>query len=93
MRDLFFKKMEQSKLSFEIESANTECPALAMLAQLEVPSMRKRRDGRIIAISSIFRRESGGSMPCNALKVASISLTKSLLPQLQRCSETMALIG
>lgn len=58
--------------------------ALATLAQLIVPSMRKQRWGRIIAISSIFGRESGGRMAYNALKAASISLTKSLARDLAK---------
>lgn len=58
--------------------------ALATLAQLIVPSMRKHREGRIIAISSIFGRESGGRMAYNALKAASISLTKSLARDLAK---------
>ncbi|HET8841283.1 MAG TPA: SDR family oxidoreductase [Ktedonobacteraceae bacterium] len=58
--------------------------ALATLAQLIVPSMRKQREGRIVAISSIFGRESGGRMAYNALKAASISLTKSLARDLAK---------
>ena len=58
--------------------------ALATLAQLVVPSMRKQREGRIIAISSIFGRESGGRMAYNALKAASISLTKALARDLAK---------
>lgn len=58
--------------------------ALATLAQLIVPSMRKQREGRIIAISSIFGRESGGRSAYNALKAASISLTKSLARDLAK---------
>jgi len=58
--------------------------ALATLAQLVVPSMREQREGRIIAISSIFGRESGGRMAYNALKAASISLTKALARDLAK---------
>lgn len=58
--------------------------ALATLAQLIVPSMRQRRDGRILAISSIFGRESGGRIGYNALKAASISLTKALARDLAK---------
>ncbi len=58
--------------------------ALATLAQLIVPSMRTLGEGRIIAISSIFGRESGGRMAYNALKAASISLTKSLARDLAK---------
>lgn len=58
--------------------------ALATLAQLAVPSMRKQGEGRIIAISSIFGRESGGRTAYNALKAASISLTKSLARDLAK---------
>jgi 3-oxoacyl-[acyl-carrier protein] reductase len=52
--------------------------ALSHLARLLVPGMREAGWGRIIAISSIFGRESGGRVAYNALKSASISLTKSL---------------
>ena len=41
--------------------------------------MSKQGGGRIIAISSIFGRKSGGRTAYNSLKAASISLTKSLV--------------
>lgn len=66
------------------EALTLNVTALATLAQLVVPSMRKQGEGRIIAISSIFGRESGGRMPYNALKAASISLTKSLARDLAK---------
>jgi len=56
--------------------------ALSSLAKLVVPSMIEQGEGRIIAISSIFGRETGGRMAYNALKAASISLTKALARQL-----------
>jgi len=56
--------------------------ALSSLAKLVVPSMIEQGGGRIIAISSIFGRETGGRMAYNALKAASISLTKALARQL-----------
>ncbi len=49
--------------------------ALSRLAKLVAPLMSKQGGGRIIAISSIFGRESGGRTAYNALKAASISLT------------------
>ncbi len=55
--------------------------ALSRLAKLVAPLMSKQGGGRIIAISSIFGRESGGRTAYNALKAASISLTKSLAHQ------------
>lgn len=55
--------------------------ALSHLARLVAPLMSQQGGGRIIAISSIFGRESGGRTPYNALKAASISLTKSLARQ------------
>src|SRR6266567_8201502 len=55
--------------------------ALSRLARLVAPIMSKQGGGRIIAISSIFGRESGGRTAYNALKAASISLTKSLAHQ------------
>lgn len=56
--------------------------ALSHLARLVVPAMSQQGGGRIIAISSIFGREAGGRTAYNALKAASISLTKSLAMQL-----------
>jgi 3-oxoacyl-[acyl-carrier protein] reductase len=56
--------------------------ALSTLARLVAPIMNQQGGGRIIAISSIFGRETGGRTAYNALKAASISLTKSLARQL-----------
>lgn len=56
--------------------------ALSHLARLVAPVMSQQGGGRIIAISSIFGREAGGRTAYNALKAASISLTKSLAVQL-----------
>jgi 3-oxoacyl-[acyl-carrier protein] reductase len=44
--------------------------------------MSRQGEGRIITISSIFGRESGGRTAYNSLKAALISLTKSLARQL-----------
>ena len=55
--------------------------ALSRLAKLVAPVMGQQGGGRIIAISSIFGRETGGRTAYNALKAASISLTKSLARQ------------
>ncbi len=55
--------------------------ALSRLAKLVAPTMSQQGGGRIIAISSIFGRETGGRTAYNALKAASISLTKSLARQ------------
>ncbi len=56
--------------------------AFSQLVNALVPGMRQRGGGRIIAISSIYGREAGGRTPYNALKAASISLTKALARQL-----------
>jgi 3-oxoacyl-[acyl-carrier protein] reductase len=58
--------------------------ALSHLARLVAPVMSQQGSGRIIAISSIFGRESGGRVAYNALKAALISLTKSLAVQFAR---------
>ncbi len=55
--------------------------ALSRLAKLVAPIMSRQGGGRIIAISSIFGRETGGRTAYNSLKAASISLTKSLARQ------------
>jgi 3-oxoacyl-[acyl-carrier protein] reductase len=55
--------------------------ALSRLARLVAPIMSNQGGGRIIAISSIFGRETGGRTAYNSLKAASISLTKSLARQ------------
>jgi 3-oxoacyl-[acyl-carrier protein] reductase len=55
--------------------------ALSHFAKAVAPIMSQQGGGRIIAISSIFGRESGGRTAYNALKAASISLTKSLARQ------------
>ena len=51
--------------------------ALTRLVKLVAPIMSQLREGRIIAISSIFGRETGGRIAYNSLKAALISLTKS----------------
>ena len=55
--------------------------ALSHFARAVAPIMSQQGGGRIIAISSIFGRETGGRTAYNALKAASISLTKSLARQ------------
>ena len=55
--------------------------ALSHFAKAVAPIMSQQGGGRIIAISSIFGRETGGRTAYNALKAASISLTKSLARQ------------
>jgi 3-oxoacyl-[acyl-carrier protein] reductase len=55
--------------------------ALSQFAKAVAPIMSQQGGGRIIAISSIFGRETGGRTAYNALKAASISLTKSLARQ------------
>ena len=55
--------------------------ALTRLARQVAPIMSQQGGGRIITISSIFGRESGGRTAYNSLKAALISLTKSLAIQ------------
>src|SRR5437763_12893202 len=55
--------------------------ALTRLTKLVAPIMSQQGEGRIISISSIFGRESGGRTAYNSLKAALISLTKSLARQ------------
>lgn len=51
-------------------------------SRLVVPEMKKRGGGRIITISSIWGRESGGLPAYNAAKAAEISLSKALAREL-----------
>ena len=51
-------------------------------ARAAVPWMRKRGQGRIIFIASVYGRESGGRAGYNLAKAAEISLAKSLSRQL-----------
>ena len=55
--------------------------ALTRLVKLVAPVMSQQGEGRIITISSVFGRESGGRTAYNSLKAALISLTKSLARQ------------
>jgi 3-oxoacyl-[acyl-carrier protein] reductase len=48
------------------------------MSNLVLPSMRERGWGRIVMITSIWGRESGGAPAYNAAKAAEISLVKSL---------------
>ncbi len=48
------------------------------LSRLAIPEMKKRGDGSILNIASIYGRESQGSMTYNASKAALIGFSKSL---------------
>jgi len=48
------------------------------LCQLVIPSMRERKRGCVINITSIYGREWGGPMTYNAAKAAMISLSKQM---------------
>lgn len=56
--------------------------AAVRATRLAIPIMRQRGSGRIINISSIYGRESGGSMTYNASKASMNSWSKSLAKQL-----------
>jgi 3-oxoacyl-[acyl-carrier protein] reductase len=67
----------------------TEMMHLNLLAAVRmsrhvIPVMRQHGWGRIINISSIYGRESGGSMTYNAVKSGIISWSKSLARQLAK---------
>lgn len=49
-----------------------------------IPHMQKARWGRIIHISSVWGRESGGGSPYNAAKAAVISMSKSMSQDLAK---------
>jgi 3-oxoacyl-[acyl-carrier protein] reductase len=56
--------------------------AAVRTSRLVIPSMRQRGGGRIVIISSIWGRESGGSFDYNASKAAEISLAKQMAREL-----------
>jgi 3-oxoacyl-[acyl-carrier protein] reductase len=58
--------------------------AAVRTARLAIPEMRKRGGGRIINITSIYGRESGGAMTYNAVKASMNSWSKSLAKQLAK---------
>jgi 3-oxoacyl-[acyl-carrier protein] reductase len=64
-------------VEFEAAFAGNVTVSLRM-ANLVLPSMRGRGWGRIVMITSIWGRESGGAPAYNAAKAAEISLVKSL---------------
>jgi 3-oxoacyl-[acyl-carrier protein] reductase len=70
--DIQDTKREDLRSSFEM---NVEIPFA--LAKYALPYMRRQKFGRIIMLSSIFGRESGGKIPYNAAKAAEISMTKA----------------
>lgn len=56
--------------------------AAVRTTRLVIPIMRQRGGGRVINISSIYGRESGGAMTYNASKASMISWSKSVSKQL-----------
>jgi len=58
--------------------------AAVRVTRLVIPVMRQRGGGRIINISSIYGRESGGSVTYNASKAGMISWSKALAKQLAK---------
>lgn len=58
--------------------------AAVRTARAAIPEMRKRGGGRIINITSIYGRESGGAMTYNAVKASMNSWSKSLAKQLAK---------
>jgi 3-oxoacyl-[acyl-carrier protein] reductase len=52
--------------------------------RLVIPVMQQRGGGRVISISSIYGRESGGAMTYNAAKASMISWSKALAKQLAK---------
>ncbi len=61
-----------------MDGINVNLMAAVRASRLVLPAMRERGGGRIITISSIYGRESGGTVVYNAVKAAEISLMKSL---------------
>lgn len=53
-------------------------------ARAAVPHMRRRGQGRVIFISSVYGREAGGRAGYNVAKAAEISLAKALSPELAK---------
>jgi len=71
--DIQTTKRDDLRSSFEV---NVEIPFA--LSKHALPHMRRQKFGRIIMLSSIYGRESGGKIPYNASKAAEISMTKAL---------------
>jgi 3-oxoacyl-[acyl-carrier protein] reductase len=74
-----FADSTDADLAFTLE---VNLLAAVRTSRLVVPSMRQRGGGRIIIISSIWGRESGGSFDYNASKAAEISLAKQMAREL-----------
>lgn len=74
---------ETSDAEWQEAFDQTLFPAIRM-SRLAVPHMRRQGGGSIVMIASIFGREAGGRMTYNAVKVAEISLAKSMAQQLAR---------
>lgn len=63
----------------ELEAAfNGNAAVTVRMSQLVLPGMIERGWGRIVAITSVFGRETGGAPAYNAAKAAEISVVKSL---------------
>ncbi|MGH7902907.1 MAG: SDR family NAD(P)-dependent oxidoreductase [Candidatus Dormibacteraceae bacterium] len=54
------------------------------LARLALPAMRERGWGRVVIVSSIFGRESGGAPAYNAAKAAELSFAHSMAREVAR---------
>ena len=66
---------------FELAFAGNVTVSLRM-ANLVLPEMKERGWGRVVMITSVWGRESGGAPAYNAAKAAEISLVKSLAHEL-----------
>ncbi|WP_416149030.1 SDR family NAD(P)-dependent oxidoreductase [Salipaludibacillus sp. HK11] len=77
------KTLDTTMAQFE-EAMQLNYFSAVQFSQLAAQEMKKKKQGSIINISSIFGRESGGKPTYNSAKAAMISFTKSLADELVR---------
>jgi 3-oxoacyl-[acyl-carrier protein] reductase len=77
---------------FEAAMRGNLYPAVR-LSQLALPAMREAGWGRIVVVSSVFGRESGGAPAYNAAKAAEIAFVTSLAREVARNGVTVNCIA
>lgn len=75
---------EEWQMTFALNFAST-----VRICRLTVPDMQKRRWGRVVNISSIWGRETGGAQSYNAAKSAVVAFTRTLAHEVARDNVTV----